>query len=582
MFRRFRPYFHYLREHRSVLAVAILCGVIAGLATGAGLPLMVKFVFPVIFGEDAAALTTWELAGIVIWLPLIFIIRGVAGYLNAYLIQLAGTRVLESIRRDYFRKLQILPLSFFGRHSSGDLISRGLADTNQLQVALTTVANEIIKSPATLIGSVGGIIYLAYDIEGLTLVLVCLAAVPLTVLPVRHIGKKLARRSGGIQKELGAVTSRFNENLAAAREIRAFSLEERETERFGLVTRALITAQMKFVKYEKALAPLIEIISAVGIAGTLLYAYRIRLEQADFVALVTALYAAYDPVKRLGALNNETKRGLGALERLEAVFNEPVSIQDPAKPVAVGRLRGEIAFENVTFAYADTPALRDITATISAGTVCALVGPSGAGKSTFANLVPRFYEVAAGRVTIDGLDVRQMKLADLRRNIALVSQEPVLFNDTIYQNLLLGRPDATREEVLAAARDAHADEFIQKLEGGLGYDTVVGERGNRLSGGQKQRIAIARAFLRNAPILILDEATSALDSDSEAAVQDALRKLVVGKTVLIIAHRFSTIRDASQILVFDKGALAAQGDHASLYAGNALYKSLYDRQSAAP
>ena len=580
MFRRFRPYFHYLREHRSLLAVAILCGVISGVATGAGLPLMVKKVFPVVFGENAVPLTNWELAVVVLWLPVVFTVRGVAGYLNSYLIQLTGTRVLESIRRDFFRKLQVLPLSFFGRHSSGDLISRGLADANQLQVTLTSVANEIVRSPATLIGSIGIIAWQAYAIEGLPLVLVCLAAVPLTVLPIRHIGKKLARRSGGIQRELGAVTSRFNENLAAAREIRAFGLEDRETERFGLVTRALITAQMKFVKYEKALAPLIEIISAAGIAFTLLYAYKIQLDQTTFVSLITALYASYDPVKRLGALNNELKRGLGALDRLEAVLHEPVTIQDPAQPVAVGRLRGQIAFEGMTFSYNDTPALRDINATIPAGTVCALVGPSGAGKSTFANLVPRFYEVGSGRVTIDGTDVRAMRLADLRRNIALVSQEPVLFNDTVFNNLLLGRQDATRDEIMAAAVDAHADEFIRQLP--QGYDTIVGERGSLLSGGQKQRIAIARAFLRNAPILILDEATSALDSDSEAAVQDALRKLVRGKTVLIIAHRFSTIRDASMILVFEKGEIAAQGDHATLYAGNALYKSLYDRQTAGP
>ncbi|HWA25388.1 MAG TPA: ABC transporter ATP-binding protein [Lacunisphaera sp.] len=577
MLRRFRPYFPYLREHRSMLLFAMLCGVIAGVATGAGLPLMVSKVFPVVFGENAVPLTKWHLAAVVLWLPVVFTIRGVAGYLNSYLIQLAGTRVLESIRRDYFRKLQLLPLSFFGRHSSGDLISRGLADTNQLQVTLTSVANEIVKSPVTLVASIAVVAYKAYTIEGFTLVLVCLGAVPLTVLPVRHIGKKLARRSGGIQRELGAVTSHFNENLAAAREIRAFGLENRETERFALVTRALITAQMKFVKWEKALAPLIEIISAAGIALTLLYAYKIRLDQTTFVALITALYAAYDPVKRLGALNNETKRGLGALERLEAVFNEPLTIQDPPNPATVARLRGNIAFEGVTFAYRDAPALADINVSLPAGTVCALVGPSGAGKSTFANLVPRFYEAGAGRVTIDGIGVRDMRLADLRRNIALVSQEPVLFNDTVYNNLLLGRENAARDEIMAAAVDAHADEFIRQLP--QGYDTVVGERGSLLSGGQKQRIAIARAFLRQAPILILDEATSALDSESEAAVQDALRKLVVGKTVLIIAHRFSTIRDASMILVFDQGRIVAQGDHAALYSSNALYKSLYDRQN---
>jgi len=267
---------------------------------------------------------------------------------------------------------------------------------------------------------------------------------------------------------------------------------------------------------------------------------------------------------------------MASLSRLEYVLTEPLTITDPANPATIARLRGRVVFNDVTFAYGKTPALRHVKVSIPEGTVCALVGPSGAGKSTFANLVPRFYEVAAGSVTIDGTDVRAMRLADLRRNIALVSQEPVLFNDTIYNNLALGAEVASRDEIIAAARNAHAHEFIEKLP--QGYDTEVGERGALLSGGQKQRIAIARAFLRQAPVLILDEATSALDSESEAAVQDALRKLVVGKTVLIIAHRFSTIRDASMILVFDQGQIVAQGNHASLYAGNTLYKSLYDRQ----
>ncbi|HLP25730.1 MAG TPA: ABC transporter ATP-binding protein, partial [Acidobacteriota bacterium] len=347
---------------------------------------------------------------------------------------------------------------------------------------------------------------------------------------------------------------------------------------FSVASQVLIHAQMKFMKYEKALTPLIEIVSAFGISFTLLYAYRVQLDKDTFIALITAIYASYEPIKRLGGLNNELKRGFGALERLEEVLLAPVAIADPATPRPVTRLRGELAFHGVSFAYGTTPALSDVTVHLPAGTICALVGPSGAGKSTFANLVPRFYEVGAGRVSIDDIDIRDMRLADLRRNIALVSQEPVLFNDTVFQNLLLARPDATKEEVVAAARAAHAHEFIEQLEGGLGYDTVVGERGSRLSGGQRQRIAIARAFLRNAPILILDEATSALDSDSEAKVQDALRHLVVGKTVLIIAHRFSTIRDASMILVFDQGRIVAHGDHAALYAGNALYKSLYDRQ----
>jgi subfamily B ATP-binding cassette protein MsbA len=336
-------------------------------------------------------------------------------------------------------------------------------------------------------------------------------------------------------------------------------------------------AQMKIVKYAQALTPAIEVLSAVGIAATLVFAHRMGVKWETFVSILVALYMCYEPIKKVGALNSELRRGEASLDRLEVVLNEPVMIADPAQPVTVGRLRGDLSFEQVSFAYdGDNRALRDVSVRIPAGTVCALVGPSGAGKTTFANLVPRFYDATAGTVKVDGVDVRALRLSDLRRNIALVSQEPVLFNDTIFNNLQLGREDATRDEVMAAAIDAHADDFIRTLPNG--YETTVGERGALLSGGQKQRVAIARAFLRNAPILILDEATSALDSDSEAAVQDALRKLVAGKTVLIIAHRFSTIRDATLILVFDQGRITATGDHAALYAGNALYKSLYDRQ----
>ncbi|MBI2513782.1 MAG: ABC transporter ATP-binding protein [Opitutae bacterium] len=574
--RRFRPYFGYLKQVRGPITKAVVYGLLYGAATGAGLPLLVNYVFPPIFDRQGGALPFSTVALIAACIPMVFLLRAVSGYLNSYYTQYAGVRILESIRVDYFRKLQVLPLSFVQSKRTGDLISRGLADTAQLQFTLTQLANDGIKQPATLIGAIVAVGWLAYKSQGVALMLVCLAAVPVVVFPIRFIGKKVIKRAADMQSRLGHVTAQFTENLAAAREVRAFSLEAREVDRFSQGTAELVTAQMKIAKYAQALTPAIEVISATGIAFTLLYAYGSGIELATFISIITALYGSYDPVKKMGALNSELKRGEASLDRLEVVLHEPVTIADPAAPVAVSRLRGDLAFENVSFSYGDNAALSEVTARIPAGTVCALVGPSGAGKTTFANLVPRFYEVAAGSVTIDGTDVRAMRLADLRRNIALVSQEPVLFNDTIFNNLLLGREGATRDEVIAAARAAHAHEFIEKQP--HGYDTVVGERGGLLSGGQKQRLAIARAFLRNAPILILDEATSALDSDSEAAVQDALRHLVVGKTVLIIAHRFSTIRDASMILVFDKGRVVAQGDHAALYAGNALYKSLYDRQ----
>jgi ATP-binding cassette, subfamily B, bacterial MsbA len=576
---RFRPFLGYLKPVKGPLIAALFCGLIYGAANGAGLPLMMKWVFPQVFAESAEVLTTWQLVLVAAWLPLIFTVRGIAGYFNVFLVQLAGVRVLEKLRLDFFAHLQRLPLSFLQRQSTGDLISRGLADTNQLQTTLTFTANEIIRQPATLLGAVGFLVWVAFNERGVALVLVCLAVVPLCVLPIRFIGKKLVRRAQQVQHELGSITGRFSENLSAAREVRAFGLEEAQVGKFRVISNALVGFQMKVVKYQQALNPAIEIISAIGISITLVYAYRAGVQLESFLSLITALYLSYEPIKKLGGLNNELKKGQAALERIEVILNEPVTITDPVTPHEIESLRGNVTFEAVSFAYRDgETVLSDINVRIPAGTVCALVGPSGAGKSTFANLVPRFYEAAAGAIKVDDIDVRDLRIADLRRHIAIVSQEAVLFDDTVFNNLLVSQPQATRQEVELAARAAFAHDFIESLP--QGYATIVGERGASLSGGQRQRLALARAFLRDAPILILDEATSALDSESEDAIQQALRQLVIGKTVLIIAHRFSTIRDASMILVFDKGRIVGQGPHADLMVDNELYRSLYERQTS--
>ncbi|MEI6107190.1 MAG: ABC transporter ATP-binding protein [Opitutae bacterium] len=580
MLRRFQPYFRYLKSNRSTLGAAVFYGLLFGATNGLGLPTLIKYVFPVIFDRTGGTpMPLRDVALIAATVPLLFLLRAVSGFLNSYYVQLTGVRILEAVRLDFFRRLQVLPLSFLQKEASGDLLSRGIADSAQLQSTLTLMANDGVKQPMALLGALGFLVWQAFTTDGALTVLVCLAVVPLTVLPVHYVGKKVVKRAQQVQNQLGDISAHLNENLSAAREVRAYGLEERETERFGRATSQLVIAQMKIVKYAQALTPTIELLSAFGIAATLIFAYSAGVKLETFLAIISALYLCYEPIKKIGYLNSEMNRGAASLERLEYVLHAPLSIADPAQPAKVTRLRGDIAFGQVTFSYGQTPALKDVNVSIPAGTICALVGPSGAGKSTFANLVPRFYEVASGSVTIDGLDVRAMAVADLRRNIALVSQEPVLFNDTIYNNLALGLVGASHDAIMQAAQAAHAHEFIVKLP--QGYDTMVGERGSLLSGGQKQRIAIARAFLRNAPILILDEATSALDSDSEAAVQDALRHLVVGKTVLIIAHRFSTIRDASMILVFNQGRIDAQGTHAALHAGNALYRSLYDRQQGA-
>jgi ATP-binding cassette, subfamily B, bacterial MsbA len=653
--RRFFPYFRYLKPVRWHLLAGVLCGLLFGAANGAGLPLMMTKVFPVIFQDtrsdalpqrwqkkplveklnlsetqvlqldallkDAEARfqsnadeqraiddkleqdfkailtpgqleaftpkpvvsakpTALEIWLIAFYLPIIFLIRGASGYFNSYLIQYCGTRVLEGIRTDYFLKLQQLPLAFFHRVSTGDLITRGLGDAAQLQNTITTLANEIIKQPSSLIGAFSFLVYLAFKEQGIGLVLVTLAIVPVCVFPIRYVGKKMLQKAQQLQSEAGNITDRFTENLAAVKEVRAFTMESAEVARFTRLSQVMVRAQMKVAKYAQSLTPTIEVIAAVGISVTFVYVYQVGISLGAFMGIIGALYACYDPIKKLGSLSNEIVRGQAALIRLEEILQEPLGIQDPENPVPINRLKGHIRFENATFAYkADAPVLKEVSIDIPAGTACALVGPSGAGKTTFANLVPRFYDLVSGSVVIDGIDVRRMRLADLRRNIAIVSQDPVLFNESIYANILLGRPEASRAEVEQAARDAFAHDFIvEQLP--RGYDSIVGERGAQLSGGQRQRIALARAFLRNAPILILDEATSALDSESEAFIQRALQKLVQGKTVLIIAHRFSTIRDASKILVFEKGELTAFGNHDLLYNKSEIYKNLYDTQTA--
>ncbi|HEY1109281.1 MAG TPA: ABC transporter ATP-binding protein, partial [Opitutaceae bacterium] len=382
--RRLRPYFRYFRLVRVEIAAAIFYAVLFGLSSGAGVPALVQYVFPPIFADQLPLGYVILIASAI---PIAFLLRAFSGYRNSYYTQFAGVRILEAIRLEYFRKLQVLPLSFIQNRASGDLLSRGLADTSQLQFTLTLIANDGIKQPMQLLGALGYLVYLAFTQQGVGVVLMAIAAVPLTVLPVRYVGRKVLKRAAQMQSQLGDVTAHFSENLSAAREVRAFSLEERETSRFALACRQLITSQMKIVKYAQALTPAIEVISAVGIAATLVFAYVYGVKLEVFAAVIGALYLSYEPIKKLGLLNNEMKRGVAALDRLEVVLHEPVTIADPATPKPLGMARGDLAFEGVSFGYkADKAVLRDVSIAIPAGTVCALVGPSGAGKSTFANL----------------------------------------------------------------------------------------------------------------------------------------------------------------------------------------------------
>ena len=575
--KKFLPYLRYLRPVAGLFIIGVILGLLYGISSGFGLPFMIHKVFPIIFSTTNTQLTSAALLFYCSLPPAIFLVRGLCGYFNTVLITYCSTRVLESIRLDIFAKIQILQLGFFARNTTGDILARVDGDARVLQATLTELSNNVIKHPITLVSAVAVLIYLSVVHEEVIFLLFCLSSVPCCVFPIRYIAKKLLRRSREITKLNGELAQTVTENLLAVKDVRAFCLEKQQVDRLKRITQQIIRIQTKLVKYSSALSPSIECVSALGISVTLYFAYKNNVPLDVFITLVSALYFSYSPIKALGKIHARVKNGQASLERLEYILNAPVATTDPKNPKEIDRIEGAVSFQNVTFAYDEIPALKNVNFFVEPGTTIALVGPSGAGKSTVSNLIMRFYDVDKGKVTIDRIDVRDLRKNKLRKNIALVPQDPFLFNDTIYNNILIGNPEASEEMVYEAARNAYAHDFITKQPNG--YHTVIGDRGSALSGGQRQRLAIARAFLRGAPILILDEATSALDSESENMVQRALEHLVQDKTVFIIAHRFSTLRLADRIMTFDKGQLISEGPHNEVYLTCPVYKNLYDRQN---
>ncbi len=583
---RFLPYFRHLRSVKVPFLAGVACGVVYAVASGAGLPLMTKAVFPILFNETTAgtAETDWLrglLAGIprerllvlaCLWIPGVFAIRAAAGYLNACLIQYSGLRVLESIRGDLFVKLQSLPLSFFRRNRSGDLLARVMGDTEVLRTVVTQVSSDLVKQPATLVSALAFLAWLAIRDHSFFIALIALISVPLCVTVIRTAGRRLAARARTLQARSGDLSASLTESLQSALEVRAYNLEERQISAFRKRIRELLSLSMKVVKYRQAISPSIEVVAASGFAAALYLGVRSGMTLDGFLALGMALYMCYEPVKKLGNVHSLLRQGEAAIDRLDFIMSEPDTVPDSANPLPCPRPERGIRFEKVSFAYDRETVLHEIDLDIRVGTVVALVGSSGAGKSTFAGLIPRFHDPSSGRITLDGTDLRDFAKKDLRARIAVVPQNPSLFAGTIAENIRIGRTGASEEEIIAAARKAFADDFIRALPDG--YATEVGERGDQLSGGQRQRIAIARAFLRDAPVLILDEATSALDAESEAMVQRALADLVRGRTTFIIAHRFSTISVADRILVFEQGRITADGTHAELQTSDTLYRSM--------
>ncbi len=519
-----------------------------------------------------------QLHQIAVLILVVFAAKGLATYGQGVTMNHVGMRIIADVQSKMFDHVIGADLAFFQANSTGTLVSRFTNDANMLRSAVSNALTGIGKDTLTLVSLVGVMFY-----QDWLLALISFFAFPTAILPIVKLGRRMRRVSANTQTEMGQFTTLLDEAFQGARHVKAYGMERYEASRAHIIIERLFHLAQKAARTRNASSPIMEMLGGLAIVSVIFYGgyqviHGVRTP-GTFFSFVTALLLAYEPMKRLANLNASLQEGLAAAQRIFALLDSKPKVVDRpgARPLVLKR--GAIRFEDVRFGYgSDKRALDGITLEVPAGKTVALVGPSGAGKSTILNLIPRFYDVEAGRLTIDGADVRDVTLASLRANIGLVSQEISLFDDSVRANIAYGRPDADQAAIERAARMAGAHDFIMQLPDG--YDTPVGGHGTRLSGGQRQRIAIARAMLKGAPILLLDEATSALDTETERQVQSALAELMRGRTTVVVAHRLSTVVDADLIYVIEEGRVAERGSHAELLAAKGIYARLYALQMA--
>ena len=508
------------------------------------------------------------------------LIKGICDYASTYLVNYAGYGLITDLRNEFYNAILRRSAGFFARYSTGTLLSTIVNDIERIQVAMGSVLAEFLQQGFVLLF----LVYVAISLGG-NLAWVLLLFVPFIVVSAGRIGRRVRHTTRGGQDKLADVHHILLETITGNRVVKAFGTELWESLRFHGASRRLFSANMRFVRAAALSSPLMDLFGAIAIAMLLLLG-RDRIHHhvftpGTFLAFIFAIFKLYEPVRKFALYNNSFQQALGASATLFSFMDEKDDVHEKPHAATLPRFAQSVRFEHVNFSYGmngegDREVLRDIDLEVKKGEVLAIVGSSGAGKSTLVHLIPRFFDVSGGRILIDGHDVREVTLASLRRQIGIVAQDTILFNDTVRNNVAYGQPHVPRSAVTAAAKAALAHDFIQKLP--EGYDTIIGERGLLLSGGERQRIAIARALLKNAPILILDEATSALDSESEALVQSALQNLMAGRTVFVIAHRLSTVRRADRIVVLERGQITDIGTHEDLLSRLGTYRRLYDLQ----
>ncbi len=515
----------------------------------------------------------------ILWLLMfVFIIRAFAGFFSEYSFQKVGLSTVRDLRDELYERIIQQSHRFFSERSTGEMVSRLVSDADAIQAAVSTRMGDLIEESITLV------LLIAYVfISNTQLAIICFFVAPVIVVPIAHFGRRLRKTTHRSQERMADMATILEETIRGVRIVKSFTMEKFEIDRFRAATKRHLESSLKAQRIQASTSPVLELLA--GVCALLLFWYahnRIvvthTLTMGQFLAFVAAMAAMWAPIKKLNRVNLSVNTALSAAERVFRMLDIDNEVKEKADAVELTSARRGVRYENVTFAYGADPVLRNIDLDIDPGEIVALVGSSGAGKTTFVNLLPRFYDVNEGRITVDGVDVRDATLRSLRGLMGFVTQEVVLFNDTVRNNIAYGRADADLDKVIDAAKAANAHEFISALP--LGYDTLIGEGGVLLSGGQRQRLAIARALFKDPPILVLDEATSSLDTESERLVQQALNNLMQGRTTLVIAHRLSTIRSADKIVVLDKGEIAEAGRHEELLARRGVYRKLYDLQFA--
>lgn len=570
---RHRQILGMIKENKGRLIAAGVCSLMIAAATTAMGYLIKPVIDDIFVNKDTTGLMLFPLLVIVV-----FLVKGLGRYGQEYFMNYVGEDIIRSLRNQLYDRIQDLSLAFFQKAQTGVLMSRITNDVNILKAMVSTAVTSTLRDASSILGLTAVIFYLNWRMAILAFIVL-----PVAFFPVFALGRRVRRVSTGCQEAMGELSAFLHETLSGNKIVKAFGMEAHEKARFFAKTRQLFQLEIKGVIVRALSSPIMEFFGGLGIAFVIWYGgwevINERTTPGTFISFLTCVMLLYDPVKKLSQLNNAVQQGLAAADRVYDVIETPTDIREPTDPVPMGNAPHTVAFEQVCFSYDQEPVLQDIDLTVHHGQVLALVGMSGGGKTTLVNLLPRFFDVTAGRVTIDGVDIRGYRLADLRGRIAVVTQEPILFNESVRYNIAYGNPGASDEAIVAAAEAAYAHDFIQRFPNG--YDTPIGELGGRLSGGEKQRICIARALLKDAPILVLDEATSSLDTEAEAVVQKALDNLMAGRTTFVIAHRLSTVAKADRIVVLVGGRIVEQGTHDTLLARKGEYAKLYQMQYVA-